>query len=97
MVSCVPAKALVKARGDGLGFDLSKAEFHFEDGIRSDTASVWIDGQQQTRWDSHVSAVSWHALLATLQPLSRGFKCWVVGIVGASTAGFTRCFSSKAA
>ncbi|EIE24817.1 4'-phosphopantetheinyl transferase [Coccomyxa subellipsoidea C-169] len=43
-------EALVKARGDGLGFDLSKAEFHFEDGIRSDTASVWIDGRQQTRW-----------------------------------------------
>ena len=43
-------QAFVKARGDGLGFDLIKAEFHFDDGVSSNTASVWVDGVKQTRW-----------------------------------------------
>ena len=43
-------QAFVKARGDGLGFDLIKAEFHFDDGVSSNTASVWVDGVQQARW-----------------------------------------------
>ena len=43
-------QAFVKARGDGLGFDLIKAEFHFDDGLSSNTASVWVDGVQQARW-----------------------------------------------
>ena len=43
-------QAFVKARGDGLGFDLIKAEFHFDDGVSSNTASVWVDGEKQTRW-----------------------------------------------
>ncbi len=61
-----PIQALVKARGDGLGFDLSKAEFHFEDGIRSDTASVWIDGQQQTRWEPCMKMMTLLAVQANL-------------------------------
>lgn len=47
------AQAFVKARGDGLGFDLSKAEFHFEPD--NSTASVWIDGQHQARCSSKAS------------------------------------------
>lgn len=47
-------QALVKARGDGLGFDLSKAEFHFDDGLESNIASVWIDGQPQSRLQTHL-------------------------------------------
>lgn len=43
----LPVQAFVKARGDGLGFDLSKAEFHFD--ADSTTASVWLDGQLQPR------------------------------------------------
>lgn len=39
----------MKARGDGLGYDLIKAEFHFEEGVSSNTASVWIDGAKQSR------------------------------------------------
>ena len=39
----------MKARGDGLGYDLIKAEFHFEEGVSSNTATVWIDGVQQPR------------------------------------------------
>jgi phosphopantetheinyl transferase len=44
-------QAFVKARGDGLGFDLLKAEFHFDKGLESNTATLWIDGQPQSRWD----------------------------------------------
>lgn len=40
----------MKARGDGLGYDLIKAEFHFDGGVSSNTASVWIDGESQPRW-----------------------------------------------
>ena len=43
-------QAFVKARGDGLGYDLIKAEFHFDGGVSSNTASVWIDGEPQSRW-----------------------------------------------
>ncbi len=50
-------QAFVKARGDGLGFDLIKAEFHFDDGVSSNTASVWVDGMKQTRWGHKAS---WH-------------------------------------
>ena len=41
----------MKARGDGLGYDLIKAEFHFEEGVSSNTATVWIDGVKQPRCD----------------------------------------------
>ena len=46
-ICCCHAQAFVKARGDGLGFDLSKAEFHFD--ADNSTAGVWIDGQPQPR------------------------------------------------
>ena len=53
----LPAQAFVKARGDGLGFDLSKAEFHFD--ADSSTASVWIGGQPQPRCSrNHLFRVS---------------------------------------
>jgi len=42
-------QAFVKARGDGLGYDLIKAEFHLGESVSSNTASVWIDGVQQPR------------------------------------------------
>ncbi len=42
------AQALVKARGDGLGFDLGKAEFCFEGRDRS-RARVLIEGRVQPR------------------------------------------------
>ena len=41
-------QALVKARGDGLGFDLGKAEFRFS-GHNRNSACVLIDGRPQPR------------------------------------------------
>ena len=72
-------QAFVKARGDGLGFDLAKAEFHFDAGNAS--ACVWMDGKPQPRWRAppfwaafclHVSDMP-----RPLTPLSRNF--WLVG------------------
>ncbi|CAL5226778.1 g9635 [Coccomyxa viridis] len=51
-------EAFVKARGDGLGYDLIKAEFHFEEGVSSNTATVWIDGVKQPRWRFHLQELT---------------------------------------
>ena len=49
LLVCV-RQAFVKARGDGLGFDLGKAEFHLgpmQAGLQD--ATVFVDGQTLTR------------------------------------------------
>ena len=46
-------QALVKARGDGLGFDLGKAEFRFDEQNRNH-ARVLIEGRAQPRCDAPV-------------------------------------------
>ncbi|KAK9814129.1 hypothetical protein WJX72_001038 [[Myrmecia] bisecta] len=43
-------EAFVKARGDGLGFDLGRSEFTFPQGPKGSTAAVAVDGQPQSRW-----------------------------------------------
>lgn len=79
-------QALVKARGDGLGFDLAKAEFHFEDGIRSDTATVWIDGKQQARWDTascvRPAGILYQQASMQLPPI----QAWQASMLARSTA-----------
>lgn len=42
-------QAFVKARGDGIAFDLCKAEFSFKDGCWGDTAQVKVNGILQPK------------------------------------------------
>jgi 4'-phosphopantetheinyl transferase len=44
-------EAYIKAVGIGLGFELQRAEFHYQDGnIWSNVAHVRIDGVHKTKW-----------------------------------------------
>ena len=61
-IGCTCLQAFVKARGDGLGFDLIKAEFHFDNGVSSNTASVWVDRMKQTRWGIRPAGICAHKL-----------------------------------
>jgi hypothetical protein len=78
----LPVQAFVKARGDGLGFDLSKAEFHFD--ADNTTASVWLDGQPQPRFESCTTILAFdhpaltHGLHVSLPSLCRQVIPWPV-------------------
>eukprot|EP00884_Botryococcus_braunii_P009141 jgi/Botrbrau1/18228/Bobra.53_1s0084.1 len=43
-------EAYVKARGDGLGFDLGKAEFEFDGHVHANEAVVRVEGKPLSRW-----------------------------------------------
>lgn len=47
-------EAFVKARGDGLGFDLGRASFTITDEDTCKTARVSVDGKRQPLWRFHL-------------------------------------------
>jgi hypothetical protein len=60
-------EAMVKARGDGLAYDLGRAEFTVHDG---GTASLLLDSAPQRHWCGSLSHVT-HALAMLTQTLPR--------------------------
>mmetsp|Transcript_47803 Transcript_47803/g.120659 ORF Transcript_47803/g.120659 Transcript_47803/m.120659 type:complete len:296 (+) Transcript_47803:194-1081(+) len=59
-------EAFVKARGDGIAFELNQAEFHIEGGGLGDSATVHVDGRPLNGWsfqlhdlpDGHIVSVA---------------------------------------